>query len=71
MMAKFVSKFVGPFKVLEVVNNNVIIDVAGEKTTVNLDQIRVYKFRNDNETSQMSSGESQLLWSRKSFSLSL
>lgn len=69
-MAKFVPKFVGPFKVLEVVNNNVIIDVAGEKTTVNLDQIRVYKFRNDNETSQMSSGESQLLWSRKSFSLS-
>lgn len=52
-MAKFGQKFVGPFKVLEVVNNKLIIDTEGEMTTINLDYDRV-------ESSRMSSGESQL-----------
>lgn len=41
---KFGPKFIDPFEVLEVVNNNLIIDVAGEMITVNLDQGRAYKF---------------------------
>lgn len=37
-LAKFGSEFVGPFKIFEIVNNNLIIDVEGEKTTVHLDR---------------------------------
>lgn len=50
-VAKFGLKFVGPFKLLEVVNNKFLIDVEVERTTVNLNQVRLYKFRNDNEHS--------------------
>lgn len=42
-MAKFGPKFLDPFRVKEVVNNNLIIDVEGKRTTVDLDQVRVYK----------------------------
>lgn len=54
---KFGWKFIGSFKVLDVVNNNIGIR---ERKTVNFDQVRVYKFRNDSVPSQMSGGDSQL-----------
>lgn len=69
-MDNFGPKFVGPFGVLEVVNSNLIIDIEDEKATVNLDQVSIYKFRNDNEFSGMLSGKSKLPWTRKSFTYS-
>lgn len=65
-MAKFGSNFVRHFEVLEVVNYINIVDVEGERTPVNLSQVRVYTFRNDSESSQMASGYSQLLRLRES-----
>lgn len=60
-LQKRAAKFVGPFKVLEVMNNNLVIDVGGERMTFNLDQVRVYRFRADgSKDSQMSSGISQI-----------
>lgn len=44
-VAKFDPKFDGPYEVLEVRNNNLVTDVEGVRTTVNLDQVTVYKFR--------------------------
>lgn len=44
-VANFGSKFIGPFKVGEVVNNNMVIDVNRKRLMVNLYQVRVYKFR--------------------------
>lgn len=61
-MPKCAPIFVGAFRLFEVVNNNLIIDIEGEKTAVTLDQIREYKFKNDNEHSRMSSGQSQCSW---------
>lgn len=62
----FEPKFVGPFRVMEVVHNNLIIEVEGETSTANFDQVRDYKFMNNNVSSRMSSGESQLPRSLKS-----
>lgn len=53
---------------LEIVRNNLIIDVQWERTTVNFDQVRVYKFRNYSESSQMFGGNYQLPRSRKTSS---
>lgn len=51
------------------VNNNLVIDAGGEITTVNLDQVRVCRFREDgSEASQMTSENSRLLQSHKSAS---
>ncbi|GFU67120.1 uncharacterized protein TNCV_3675341 [Trichonephila clavipes] len=38
-------KFEGPYRVLEVRNNNLIILKRGKKVTVNIDQVRVYRPR--------------------------
>lgn len=65
-VAKFGPKFGRPLKVLEVVNNNLVVDVDGERMTVNLDQVRVYKCREDSEASEMLSTNFQLSPSRES-----
>ncbi|GFX34745.1 uncharacterized protein TNCV_2514611 [Trichonephila clavipes] len=39
---KFMSKFEGPYRVLEVLNNNLIIWKKGKRVTVNINQVRVY-----------------------------
>lgn len=38
--------------------NNLIIDIEGEKMTVTLDYVKVYKFLDDTTSSQMSNDES-------------
>ncbi|GFS73933.1 retrovirus-related Pol polyprotein from transposon 17.6 [Trichonephila clavipes] len=45
VIGKFMPKFEGPYRVLEVRNNNLIILKRGKKVTVNIDQVRVYRPR--------------------------
>ncbi|GFX02421.1 uncharacterized protein TNCV_2285872 [Trichonephila clavipes] len=45
VVGKFMPKFEGPYSVLEVRNNNLIIVKKGKKVTVNIDQVRVYRPR--------------------------
>ncbi|GFS97440.1 uncharacterized protein TNCV_733701 [Trichonephila clavipes] len=42
VVGKFMPKFEGPYRVLEVRNNNLIIWKKGKRVTVNIDQVRVY-----------------------------
>ncbi|GFX57469.1 retrovirus-related Pol polyprotein from transposon 17.6, partial [Trichonephila clavipes] len=42
---KFMSKFEGPYRVLEVKGNTLIIWKSGKRVTVNIDQVRVYRPR--------------------------
>ncbi|GFY32823.1 uncharacterized protein TNCV_4024471 [Trichonephila clavipes] len=42
VVGKFMPKFEGPYRVLEVRNNNLIIWKKGRIITVNIDQVRVY-----------------------------
>ncbi|GFW18951.1 uncharacterized protein TNCV_164671 [Trichonephila clavipes] len=42
VVGKFMPKFEGPYRVLEVRNNNLIIWKKGKSVTVNIDQVRVY-----------------------------
>ncbi|GFX69509.1 uncharacterized protein TNCV_380781 [Trichonephila clavipes] len=49
VVAKFKPKFEGPFRVLEVKNNNVVIWKAGKRLTVNIDQVRIYRHRKCDE----------------------
>ncbi|GFW34787.1 uncharacterized protein TNCV_2157811 [Trichonephila clavipes] len=42
VVGKFMPKFEGPYRVLEVRNNNLIIWKKGKGVTVNIDQVRVY-----------------------------
>ncbi|GFY31117.1 uncharacterized protein TNCV_4360241 [Trichonephila clavipes] len=42
VVGKFMPKFEGPYRVLEVRNNNLIIWIKGKMVTVNIDQVRVY-----------------------------
>ncbi|GFT41954.1 uncharacterized protein TNCV_1667931 [Trichonephila clavipes] len=44
-VGKFIHKFEGPYRVLEIKGNNLIIWKSGRKTTVNIDQVRVYRPR--------------------------
>ncbi|GFX74036.1 uncharacterized protein TNCV_4475341 [Trichonephila clavipes] len=44
-VGKFMPKFEGPYRVLEVNGNNLIIWKSGRKMTVNIDQVRVYRPR--------------------------
>lgn len=46
-VATFCPKFVGSFEFLDAGNNKLIMDVEEEMTTTDLDQARVYTFRND------------------------
>ncbi|GFX49248.1 transposon Tf2-6 polyprotein [Trichonephila clavipes] len=43
VVGKFMPKFEGPYRVLEVRNNNLIIWKKGKRVTVNIDQVRVYR----------------------------
>ena len=54
-VAKFGPKFFGPYEVLEIRNNNLILNINGERVTVNIDEVRVHKER---ENSSSSSGNS-------------
>ncbi|GFU13306.1 uncharacterized protein TNCV_3843111 [Trichonephila clavipes] len=45
VVGKFMPKFEGPYGVLEVRNNNLIIWKKGKRVTVNIDQMRVYRPR--------------------------
>ncbi|GFY28507.1 uncharacterized protein TNCV_1971601 [Trichonephila clavipes] len=44
-VGKFMPKFEGPYRVLEVNGNNLIVWKSGRKITVNIDQVRVYRPR--------------------------
>ncbi|GFX25159.1 uncharacterized protein TNCV_2753341 [Trichonephila clavipes] len=45
VIGKFMPKFEGPYRVLEVRNNNLIIWKKGKRVTVNIDQVREYRPR--------------------------
>ncbi|GFW12413.1 uncharacterized protein TNCV_816661 [Trichonephila clavipes] len=45
VVEKFMPKFEGPYRVLEVRNNNLIIWKRGKRVTVNIDQVRLYRPR--------------------------
>ncbi|GFT07050.1 uncharacterized protein TNCV_1415881 [Trichonephila clavipes] len=45
VVAKFKPKFEGPYRVLEVKNNNIVIWRSGKRLTVNVNQVRIYRHR--------------------------
>ncbi|GFV49141.1 uncharacterized protein TNCV_236751 [Trichonephila clavipes] len=50
VVAKFKPKFEGPYRVLDVKNNNVVIWKAGKRIMINVDQVRIYRHRKCDET---------------------
>ncbi|GFT26418.1 uncharacterized protein TNCV_3602971 [Trichonephila clavipes] len=50
VVAKFKPKFEGPYRVLDVKNNNVVAWKAGKRLTINVDQVRIYRHRKCDET---------------------
>ncbi|GFX75884.1 uncharacterized protein TNCV_2238561 [Trichonephila clavipes] len=50
VVAKFKPKFDGPYRVLDVKNNNVVIWKVGKRLTINVDQVRIYRHRKCDET---------------------
>ncbi|GFW47510.1 uncharacterized protein TNCV_2437291 [Trichonephila clavipes] len=50
VVAKFKPKFEGPYRVLDVKNNNVVVWKAGKRLTVNVDQVRIYRHEKCDET---------------------
>ncbi|GFT16632.1 uncharacterized protein TNCV_282321 [Trichonephila clavipes] len=51
VVGKFMPKFEGSYRMLEVRNNNLIILKTGKKVTVNIDQVRVYRPRHSDTIS--------------------
>ncbi|GFT49822.1 uncharacterized protein TNCV_1545391 [Trichonephila clavipes] len=49
VVAKFKSKFEGPYRVLQVRNNNLVVWKEGKILTVNIDQVRFYHQRKSDE----------------------
>ncbi|GFX28757.1 uncharacterized protein TNCV_4249961 [Trichonephila clavipes] len=49
MVAKFQPKFEGPYRVLDVKNNRVVVWIAGKRLTNNADQVRIYRHRKCDE----------------------
>ncbi|GFX40311.1 uncharacterized protein TNCV_4319441 [Trichonephila clavipes] len=49
VVAKFKPNFEGPYRVLDVKNNNVVIWKAGKRLTINVDQVRIYRHRKCDE----------------------
>ncbi|GFT03543.1 hypothetical protein NPIL_203491 [Nephila pilipes] len=47
--SKFKHKFEGPYEVMKVENNNVIIWKGGKPTKVNIDQVQIYHPRESDE----------------------
>ncbi|GFW55772.1 retrovirus-related Pol polyprotein from transposon opus [Trichonephila clavipes] len=56
-VGKFMPKFEGPYRVLEVKGNNLIIWKSGKRVTVNIDQVRVYRPRQTDTISSDSQSE--------------
>ncbi|GFS54964.1 uncharacterized protein TNCV_3576591 [Trichonephila clavipes] len=56
-VGKFMPKFEGPYRVLEVKGNNLIIWKSGKRVTVNIDQVRVYHPRQTDTISSDSQEE--------------
>ncbi|GFW68564.1 retrovirus-related Pol polyprotein from transposon 412 [Trichonephila clavipes] len=50
VVAKFKPKFEGPYRILDVKNNNVVIWKAGKRLMINVDQVRMYRHRKCDET---------------------
>ncbi|GFT81158.1 retrovirus-related Pol polyprotein from transposon 17.6 [Trichonephila clavipes] len=50
VVAKFKPKFEGPYRVLDVKNNNVVVWKAGKRLSINVDQVRIYRHRKCDET---------------------
>ncbi|GFY13736.1 uncharacterized protein TNCV_4961061 [Trichonephila clavipes] len=50
VVAKFKPKSEGPYRVLDVNNNNVVIWKAGKRLTINVAQVRIYRHRKCDET---------------------
>ncbi|GFY11537.1 uncharacterized protein TNCV_4230061 [Trichonephila clavipes] len=50
VVSKFKPKFEGPYGVLEVKRNNLVVWRAGKRLTVNVDQVRLYLHRKSDET---------------------
>ncbi|GFT70160.1 retrovirus-related Pol polyprotein from transposon 17.6 [Trichonephila clavipes] len=50
VVAKFKPNFEGPYRVLDVKNNNVVLWKAGKRLTINVDQVRIYRHRKCDET---------------------
>ncbi|GFX14005.1 uncharacterized protein TNCV_612101 [Trichonephila clavipes] len=50
VVAKIKPKFEGPYRVLDVKNNNVVIWKAGKRLTINVDQVRIYRHMKCDET---------------------
>ncbi|GFV07493.1 uncharacterized protein TNCV_1738481 [Trichonephila clavipes] len=50
VVAKFKPKFEGPYRVLDVKNNNVVIWKEGKRLTINVDQVRICRHRKCDET---------------------
>ncbi|GFX19530.1 uncharacterized protein TNCV_2074391 [Trichonephila clavipes] len=57
VVGKFMPMFEGPYRVLEVRNNNLIILKKGKSVTVNFDQVRVYRPRQSDTISSHSQVE--------------
>ncbi|GFX19069.1 uncharacterized protein TNCV_3768461 [Trichonephila clavipes] len=51
VVEKFMPKFEGPYGVLELRNNNLIIWKKGKRVAVNIDQVRVYRPRHSDTIS--------------------
>ncbi|GFX35538.1 uncharacterized protein TNCV_103451 [Trichonephila clavipes] len=50
VVAKFKPKFEGPYRVLDVKNNNEVIWKAGKRLTINVDKVRIHRHRKCDET---------------------
>ncbi|GFV71904.1 uncharacterized protein TNCV_2458391 [Trichonephila clavipes] len=59
VVAMFKPKFEGPYRVLDVKNNNVVIWKAGKRLTINVDQVRIYRHRKCDET-EIGTGNSRI-----------
>ncbi|GFY22665.1 uncharacterized protein TNCV_2179261 [Trichonephila clavipes] len=59
MVAKFKPKFEGPYRVLDVKNNNVVILKVRKRLTINIDQVRTYRHRKCDET-EIGTGSSRI-----------
>ncbi|GFX84802.1 transposable element Tc3 transposase [Trichonephila clavipes] len=53
VVGKFMPKFEGPYRVLEVWNNNLTIRKKGRRVTVNIDQVRMYHPRHSDTNSSI------------------
>ncbi|GFV06813.1 uncharacterized protein TNCV_4314081 [Trichonephila clavipes] len=57
MVGKYMPKFEGPYRVLEVRNNNLTIWKKGSRVTVNIDQVRIYNPRHSDTNNFDSTNE--------------